>query len=426
MASADENPITYVAFDLYTGKFLGRVPLAGVTFGSQILNPGTLNGTINIASQAVRNLDVLSATQPARTCLCVDYMGSLVWGGIIWGRSYTFSKRELQVQATELWSYFNSRDQATDYSAPPYSGLTGPSTTMSIWDASATDSSGVYDPILIAWQILSDALTQVTNGNILGGMSIAANSYQSASAYLASGTATPQGDYLNVTYPLASIQQISSIINLLASNGLGVGFDYAVDVAYSSGRWSSPAATVNLSYPHRGRAYADNGLVLNCGQAIDYQVPEDGTQTANTIYEQGTSGSLSVSQNAIPIQGGYPILEQIKSRANITSANVLAVLKVLGISDLFQFSYPVATPNVTVDLFSGPIPLGEFIVGDNCRWLVPAKVGAEMFDPRFPNGLDEEWRIIAYQATVADEGQSTIAFTLGLPPAATISGPALP
>lgn len=425
-----QDPLTFVLYDLRTGAYLGRLPLTGVTFGSSLLatgSPGTINGTLDIASQAVQNLAPLIST-PGRTLLCVDYLGALIEGYIVWTRSREFNdtKRTLTLNGTEIWSYLNQRVQATDYSAPPNSGLTGPSVKMAIWDASNTDASGVYDPILIAWQVISDILTQVTNGNIIGGIGIAANSFTSASSYLASGTNTPLGDYLNVNYPYTSLQQGATIVNQLAANGYGVGFDYAVDIAYSSGPGSVPVATVNLSYPRRGRAYAQNNLVLNCGSAISYQFPEDATQIGNTVYEQGMSGSLVVSQNTIAIGAGYPVLEQIKSRANIQSANIINVLDTIGASDLYVGSFPVVTPTVTMDMFNSSVPLGDFIVGDDCRLVIPATNGSGgVFDPGFPNGVDSEWRITGYSCTVADEGQSKITFNLALPPAPVATHPAI-
>lgn len=426
-----DAPLLYLAYDLLTGKYIGRLPLCGVQFGDQLLSAGQLTGTLDIASPAVQNLGPLSATAPARTAIMVDYNGALIWGGIIWPRNYDYdsTKRQLSITASGLWSYPASRYQATDYTGPPYSGITGPSTKMAIWDASNTDASGVYDPLLIAWQLLYDALWQVPQGNILGGMSIAANGLTTAASYLSSGTQTPEGYYLNVNYPYSSLQQLGSIVPMLAGNGYLQGFDYGVDVVYAGdGTGNVPVATVNLSYPRRGRTYAQNNLVLNTGQAIKYSAPEDGAQAGNTIYELGMSGSLVVSQNVQPLDGGYPVLEQLKSRSNIQSANVLQVLSALGAGDLAVQSYPVATPTVTTDLFNGPIPLGEFIVGDDCLWVIPEMTGGtgEMFDPRFPNGYSHEWRIIGYNATVADDGQSTLDINLALPPTTTVSGPALP
>lgn len=426
--AAFDGPLSYVCFDLYTGAYQGRLPLAGVTFSSQLLNAGSCSGTLDIASPAVQALGPLGLSAPARTALAIDYQGALIWGGVIWPRDYKFdsTSRQLTVTATELWSYPSARAQATDYSAPPFSGFTGNvGSGMAIWNATNTAADGVYDPMLVAWQLLYDALTQVPYGNILGGLSIAANGFTSPSDYLASGTATPGGDYTNINYPYPSLQTLGSIISQNAQNGLGVGFDYAVDVVYSAGPGSPPVGTVNLSYPRRGRTYAQNNLVMNCGQAISYELPEDGTQTGNTVYEQGSSGSLSVSQNIQPLEGGYPILEQIMSRSNITSANIMQVLATLGVADLALKSYAVATPTCTFDLFTSPVPLGEFIVGDDVRWIIPATDGnGEIFDPRV--ALDEEWRITGYNATAADDGQSTIAFTLSQPPSLLIEGPALP
>lgn len=429
MASYYTDPITYIAFDLRSGAYLGRIPLNGVQFSSQLLvtgGTGTLSGTVDIGSAAVQALNPLALTQPGRTMLCVDYLGAIVWAGIVWPRGYKFdgATRVLNINATELWSYFNSRVQATDYSSPPYSGLTGTGAKMAIWDATNTDADGIYDPMLIAWQVLSDALTQVTDGNILGGLGIAANSYTSTTSYLASGTATPSTDYDAVSYPLTSVQTVNTIISMLAQNGYGIGFDYAVDVAYSAGPGSVPVGTVNLSYPRRGRIFADNNLVLNCGSALDYDVPEDASQSANTVYEQGISGSLIVSQNVAPLDYGYPVLEQIKSRANVQSPSIISLLTGIGASDLYTLSFPVATPSVTMDLFKSSIPLGSFIVGDNCMMRVPKTDGnGNVFDPRFPDGLYSEWRIVGYNATVADAGQSKLTFNLALPPAPSISGP---
>lgn len=423
----DQNPFTYCAYDLLSGQFLGTLPLSQVSFGSQLLQPGTFSGTIDIASQAVQNLGVFDLIQPGKTALLVDYLGSFIWGGIIWTAPYDQddTKRQVQISATELWSYIqNQRAQATDYSAPPYSGITGNGSVMPIWDASATEALGVYDPVLIAWQMLSDATYYVPHANLFGGTGIAANGYTDPSSYLASGTATPQGDYLSESYPYSSLQQIGSAISQLATLGLGVGFDYMVDVGGSA--MGSVTCTVNLSYPRRGRLFSQSNLVLDCQRALKFSIPSDATQIGNTVYEQGSNGALSVSQNLQPLNGGYPVLERIMSRA-VQSANVMQVLAACGAADLAIYSYPLYTPVVTTDLFTGPLQLGQFILGDDVYWRIPATDGVgNVFCPRFPMGLNVEARIIAWQATVADAGTSTLDVTLSEPPSFTVEGPWLP
>ncbi len=427
LGAASTQPFNYLLYDLRSGNYLGRLPFRQVQFGGGLAQPGSFSGTLDISNPAVQNLNPLGLTRPARTLIVVDYLGAAVWAGIIWVRAPTFDgvTRDLAITAGDISTYFQSRQQATDYSAPPYSGLSGPTTPMSIWNASSYQGS-TYDAVLMAWQMIFDATKQVTYGDLLGGLGIAANGYTTPAAYLASGTATPVADYTSATYPYSSLQQLYQIISQLAQLGLGVGFDWGVDTSYSNGPGSPPVSTVNLSTPRRGRTYAQNQLVLNCAQALSYSPPEDGSQAGNTIYEQGQSGSLVVSQNILPLQAGYPVLEQTKSRSQIQSANTLNLLTALGISDLAISSYPVTTPAITFDLFNSPVPLGQFVTGDDARWLIPATDGVgNVFDPRFPVGLDAEWRITGWQAQVADEGQSKLTFNLALPPLLVAAAPSL-
>jgi hypothetical protein len=431
-AGSAPKPFTYCFYDLLSGQFKGTLPLSSVSFNSQLLQPGSFTGIIDVASQAVQDLGPFDLVQDGRTALLVDYLGSFIWGGICWTDPYEQddTKRQLTVNATELWSWIqNSRVQATDYSAPPYSGITGNSTLMPIWDATLTDvgsgGPGVYDPVLIAWQMVSDALYYVPNANLFGGTGIAANGYTSPSAYLASGTNTSELDYISINYPYSSMQQLGSAINQNATLGLGIGFDYMMDITGSAR--GPVTCTVNLSYPRRGRLYSQNNLVLDTQRALSFTVPPDATQSANTVYEQGANGALSVSQNVQPLNSGYPILEMIKSRSNIQSANVMQVLQQTGAADLAIGSYPLYTPTVTTDLFTGPLQLGTFILGDDVYWRVPKTDGVgNTFCPRFPDGLNVEGRIIAWNATVADAGTSTLQVSLAEPPSFTVEGPWLP
>lgn len=419
------NPLRYVLYDLVTATFLGFIPLNGVTFSSVLNGVGQFSGTIDLSSAAVQNINPIALTQPGRTALFVDYDGALVWGGIIWQRNYVVQgeTRVLTVTASELWSFIAQRVQATDYSSPPYSGLTGPSTMMAIWGAASADTDSEWDPVLMAWQMIADAFGSVTYGygNILGGMGILANSYGLQSGaptnYLASGTNTPLSNYINFTAPYTSRQLLGTMVPQLQQLGLEVGFDFGVDVAYSGGPGSFPVATVNISYPRRGRTFANNGIVLNAGNAITYTPPEDATQAANTIYEAGVSGSLVIAQNLDMFTAGWPQLEKVVSRSTLGTANAIALLEEVGESDIFQYSYPVVTPSVTVDLFGTDPVFGSFITGDDAQFLIPPTDGlGNVFDPRFPTGLNQEWRIQQWTANVPDEGQATLQIILNNPP----------
>ena len=427
------QPFKYIFCNMVTGEVLGMVPLQQVTFGKTLNGSGQFSGTIDLYDPNTQLMDVLFASQPALCAVFVDYNGALVAGyALLAAQGYDWSpnKAQLTITGVDLIAYFAQRIQATDYSSPPYSGITGPSTAMAIWNAAyaSVGSAEVgWDPVLMAAQILSDALqVEPPYSNLLGGIAVAANGYPiqaangtiSTAAYLADASATNISNYVAQTFPFTSNQQISTIVNQLAGLGYEIGFDIGFDVAYSDGPISVPLGTINLSTPTRGRSYAQNNIVLDARSVLSYQWPVDPSQAANTVYENGPSGCISALQNINPLEQGYPLLERTISRSQVTSGNITQQLFNLGISDLFLYSYPVAVPQITISLFDPNVQLGQFIEGDQMLIRIPATdwSGTNVWDPRFPTGLDQEWRITGYSATVADDGESTIQFQLTQPP----------
>ena len=99
-----------------------------------------------------------------------------------------------------------------------------------------------WDPLLIAAQVINDALGlpgHDADSERQPRRWHAAHAERNAltsgapTAYLASGTGTPSGDYISINYPYASFQKVDQIVTQLAGLGYSVGFDFGVDVAYS-------------------------------------------------------------------------------------------------------------------------------------------------------------------------------------------------
>lgn len=417
------NEFKYFAYDLLTGNPLGSLPMRGVSFTSILNGAGQLSGTIDMTDPRVQTTSPLALTAPNRTLIGVDYLGSLVWAGIVLPRKRAMTSDggnqnfRLGVQCSELWSYFSSRVQATDYSAPPSSGFGA----MSLWTATPWDAN------LIACQIIHDALG-VSAGNLLGGMGLLLNGATPSGA----SPVAPSGDYVAVNYPFTSCQTVDTIVSQLSQLGLGVGFDYGVDVAYSAGPGSAPIATINIAYPRRGRTFAQNNLAIDATTARAYEFPEDGSQTANQAYEIGGSSAINVSQNINPINQGYPLWERVFSRAQAQSQNIIALLKQIGVSDLALYSYAPTVPTMTLSVGDPNMPLGSFTVGDNVQINIPqysdhvdAGGNRLLFDPGFPAGLQQEWRIVQWSCNVADQGDSTVTYTFNQPPFIQAIAPAL-
>ena len=421
--SFSSNEFTYYAYDLLTGNPLGSIPMRGVSFSSVLNGTGQLSGTVDLTDPRVQTTNPLGLTIPNRTLIAVDYLGALVWGGVVLPRKRAMTTDagsqsfRLGVTCSELWSYFASRVQATDYSAPPTSGFGA----MSLWTATPWDAN------LIACQVIQDALG-VSHGNLLGGMGLLLN----GSAPSGSAPVAPSGDWVAINYPLTTCQTIETIVSQLAQLGLGVGFDFGVDLAYSQGPGSPPVATINISYPRRGRTFAQNNLIADATTARAYEFPEDGSQTANQVYEIGGSSAISVNQNITPLDQGYPLWERVFSRAQAQSANIIALLVQIGRSDLALYSYAPTVPTLTLGVNDPNVPLGSFTAGDDVLVEIPqysdhtdASGNRLPFDPGFPGGLRQEWRIVQWTCNVADSGDSTVQFTFNQPPATSALAPAL-
>jgi hypothetical protein len=441
-------PFKYVITGLETGEVLGTLPFYGVSFSKVLNGGGQFTGQLDLADPNTMYTDLINKTISGKCDIHVDFNGSLIASYVVIQRGYDreAGKMALTIQGADIWNYFAQRIQATDYSSPPYSGITGPSTPMSIWDASYISVGSAqtgWDPALMAWQIVSDALSvESPYSNLLGGLSIAANGYtvvgsdSTANSYLynisadqtgPAFTGTPTTSYVAQTFPFSSLQTVDTMVNQLTQLGYQVGFDRGLDVAYSNGPLSTPVGTVNFSYPRRGRTYSQNNLVCDLRPARSYQFPEDASQMANTIYETGTAGCIVGIQNIYPLEQGWPIFEKTVSRSQINSANISQLLYAIGLSDLYLDSYPVVVPQIVVNAFGTSPTLGQFIEGDDILLRLPATdpVTGLVIDPRFPGGMYQEWRVQQWSVSVGDYGDSTLTLTLNIPPAPTALNPSI-
>jgi hypothetical protein len=422
---------SYFAYDLYTGRLLAQLPLRSVSFSQQLNAAGQLSGTLDLQDPRVQATGALEATIPNRTFIVVDLEGVPVWGGIVMTRRWkamSSTDRVLELQLSELWAYFGSRIQATDYSSPPYSGISGAS-EMGLWKT----LSGTWDATLIACQVISDALGYSDGalqpyGNPLqagGGIQLTVNGAAPSAASPPSGSSGSY--YIAASYPWTGLQTVEAIVGQLSQLGLYVGFDFGVELAYVEGPGSAIVATLNLNYPRRGRTFAENGLYLDVQNSRGYEIPEDGTQTANRVYEIGGAGAINVLENVFPQDQGYPLWEKVISRSSIQSAHITEVLEKAGLSDLATYSYAPVTPTVEIGVGeSSALPLNSYVMGDNVLLVIPKRtVTGETYDPRFPNGMRAEWRITGNTITVADEGNSKATLTFSQPPYEQATAPAV-
>lgn len=413
--------LQYHFYDFVTGLYNATLPCQGVQFGSALnFNSAQLSGFIPLTEPEVRALDPWDATTPGMSVVVVDLEvdgeHTLVEAYVIWQRDRKKSKQGITFTGQTVLSWFNQRAQATDYSNPPESGIT-PVDPMTYWNQAPAD------PTLIAAQLLSDALAvyrfnQVTTGmDVFGGLGILINGLPPNAA----APVTPSDAWQSPTYQYGSMQTLSTIFGQLTALGWLTGFDMRANVAWSNGPRSPLIGTIEIGYPRLGRTAAESGLVIDANQCRDYDFGEDASKSGSTLYESGISNTLYTEDNVLPRVQGWPLLEQIISRSSTNaqttaSTSLYTMLAAIANSDAYLLSYPVCSPVVTMPLWGIDPELGSFIAGDDAR----VRMGPDL---NFPDGFEDDFRIVSWNATPKDAGDSTIDYTLNVPPGGAATGP---
>ncbi len=392
------NPFTYRAFDLLTWEPLDPLPYYGVKFGRTLNQPGAFNGDLALTDPGVQKLDWRNACRESKAALFVDLVGTLVWGGIVGTGKYTSSKKVREVAAVEFGSYFQRRLQARDY--------------KETWEAGA-------DPMTIAKTVIEDAKTVEAEGpgHIAGGINIVLN------------PASGSGQSVKVSYPGSSLQTVDSIVSTLSQMGFGVGFDYSYDCNYRSAS-TTPEVTCNIWYPLKGRTAEETGLVILARDCIDWEYSGDGTSQATEVTETGTTGlEAEIAVSNVP---GFPLYQKATSRTQVTTAQQLTEIA-LGEIALLEYPVPSLTawlklslPNAEGQYTPGELRLGEFDVGDRARFKVSPVGGGLNTDPRFPEGMDYEFRITSWTAMPEDSGTPKVQIDMGAPPLGFVPAPVPP
>lgn len=356
----------YLFADLLTNQVLAELPLTGVSFGKELNTSGSLTGSLLLSDLREDVYAISDSTTPGRTALYVDRSGTIVWGGIVWGRSYQSGEQRIQFQAREFESYFEKRRILTTYSA------------------------SAVDQLQVA-KALVDQVQAVASGNI--------------------GVIVPSltsGVTISKTYnswdqkPLAeALYELSRADN---------GFDWNIDVSYDSS--FNIVKNLDLAYPRRGFLYAD-GLATTPvlefpGNVVSYTYPEEGGSIANTMLGVGSGTGegkyFSTQTDAAQITGGWPVLEQSVSLTDYTDQTLLNEMTLANLNAVLN---PVVVMQVVTEAFNDPV-LGSFKTGDEVR--------VRVTDPRFPATLNLTRRIASFTVQPGESGPERITFNLVIPP----------
>lgn len=359
----------YLLADLRTNAILAELPFTGVRFTQILNNAGTFSGRLLISDLRELDYDIQGVTIPSRTAIYVDRDGVLVWGGIIWLRTYSSDSQTLNITAREFMSYFERRR---------------------ISNTTVFDN---VDQLNIARTLINNAQS-VTGGNI--------------GIIQSNGLSGVLVSRVYFDYELKDV--FSAIKDLSNAND---GFDFAVDVAYDS--TNTPQKYLNYGYPQRGRTYNSldaSALVFELpGNLTDYEWPDDGSVVANKLWGIGpNSNEAKILATAISpantVASGYPLLEDA-STYNDQYDPTLLYQQVL--SEVTARQLPVVTIKATLPAYVSPT-LGSYVVGDECllritdaRWPMPAGGGF---------GYAQVKRIVSLTVEPGEQGPEQVTLVL--------------
>jgi hypothetical protein len=358
----------YLFADLLSNVIIGELPLTSVSFNQQLNQAGTFQGHLLLSGVDTVGYNVANSTIPGKCAIYVDRDGDLVWGGVIWNRSYNSSSQTLTFTAREFESYFERRRITTN-----------------------TVFNNV-DQLTIAQNLV--ALAQSAPFGDIG---------------VQIGVET-SGVLVSRTYYRYELKTYYNALQDLSRSEMG--FDFNIQVNYNGS--GEPSKTLVLGYPRIGAEYSSTDpsapvFEFPAGNIVEYEYPEDGSIAANTIYALGAGSNegklISIASDATKFTDGWALLEE---QANYSDVTDQAYLDQLAIGQVNALSYPPTTIKIVVPAFVNPV-FGTYAIGDSARLRIT--------DQRFPAngnnaGLDQIYRIVGLNVQPGENGPERVTITL--------------
>jgi hypothetical protein len=306
---------------------------------------------------------VIDGTIPGRTALYIQRNGALIWGGIIWSRTYQSQAKVLSMTLQSFESYFNKI----------------------ILEETITYTNMDQRNIVCA---LVMHCMQKDNCDI--GIQIDPN-------YPFSG-----GVMRTVTFYAYDTQSYGKALEYMAE--YDTGLDWTVEVYFDEdGRPSKLLRVDNVL----GATMENTGLVFEYpGNVLDYYWPENASRGASSVIGTGAGDGdaklITKLTNQSQIAAGYPDYQEVYTNSDVSVADTLSAQTG---SELQRLAIPISVPTINIDPADVSFPFGSWGIGDYARFIVE--------DERFPDGLETSVRIIGYNASAPSGTSSeTVALVL--------------
>lgn len=344
----------YIFADLLTNSTLIELPLGGVTFDRALNKAGNFGGSFGLGNENYSDQSIIESTIPGRTALYVERTNlvgdvGIVWGGVLWSRSWQEQALSIQytAQTFESFPYVEDVRHSLIYPNP------------------GTDQRN----------ILRDLITKMQ-----------AYPYRNIGIIVPSAFA----DHIvrKVTFNDYEVWTFGSAIEYMI--GFDAGFDYTIDCQYDS----SGNITKVLRVDDKLGAPIDNtNLAFDYpGNIKNFWLPENAASGATTIAGigagDGTSMVRTVDTNQQLLDAGYPEIVQTYTNKDVSVPTTLASQVR---ANLNQLRVPVSVPTFEINPQMQP-EFGTYQLGDYAKFTLESK--------RFPTGpMNISSRVIGWSCT---------------------------
>lgn len=352
---------TYIFADLLTDNINLELPLYGTWFNHELNKPGNMTFTFSLDSEGFDNKDVLEGTIPGRTSIYVDRDGSLIWGGIVWSRTYQSQAKNLSYTAQTFESFLNKQYIEENLL---FAGDDQRNILIDLINHMQT-KEGANIGLLVP-----EKFTPATEG------------FQKAIQRV-------------VSFSKHQVWTYGRAVEYMIE--FADGFDYSIDVRYGTGRVPQKVVRVNnvLGAPIGATG---NELVFDYpGSIKNYWFPENASRAAVSTIGVGAGdddGKLltKVVQEDLLVQG-YPDLQETYTNTDVSRLGTLEDQTKLA-SELNRV--PISVPTFQLSPGVGP-KVGSYQLGDFARF--------DIEDPRFPDGKTFNTRVVGYEIRPPRSGE---------------------
>lgn len=346
----------YYTTDLRGGAFLNDLPLYGVFMNKRLNASGDFTGTFRLDTGMYIDSHLLDSSIPGRTAIYVERDGTIIWGGIIWSRTYNAQGKNIQLTAQTFESYF--------------------------------------DHIVIDQHFIQQNVEQTT---IFSSLIDAMQGQLGGNIGLTKDVFPATGITREVLVPGYEYRFAQTVVEELV--GTESGFDYRIDVI-PGGQQDNPTKIVRVGYPEIGQTAANSNLHFDYPGNIDnYWWPESATRSGTVVgvlgHGSGYEMVRATATDGNKIASGYPSWWVVNSYKMVMNRDEAAQRAV---QDLNKYVTPVIKPTFQVKSDLSPDFSGWSALGDAFTCYIE--------DARFPGGKSVVSRMIGWELSPADSNST--------------------